>query len=97
MGRQRFAAFGLGDLGGEVLDRVHATDEHVAQRFAARCGIVERLPTVELSRHSMPEKPDQIVTHPRLRFPVQVAACLRPWSRPRDLSMRGMRRLRQPD
>ena len=43
VGGERLAAFGLGHLGGEVLDRVNAADENVAQRFAAGVGILERL------------------------------------------------------
>ena len=40
------ATFGLGDLVGECLDRWGATDEHVAQRFGARIGIVESVHSV---------------------------------------------------
>ena len=38
---ERLAAFVLGGLLGEVLDRVHAADQHVAQRLAGGFGVVE--------------------------------------------------------
>jgi hypothetical protein len=41
--RQRLAALGFRDLCGKVFDRVHTTDENVAQRLATRVGILERL------------------------------------------------------
>ena len=40
---ERVAALGFGHFGSEVLDRVHAADEYVAQRLTARLRIVERL------------------------------------------------------
>src|ERR1700722_2214207 len=43
MRRQWLAAFGLGDLVGEILDRMDAADEDVAQGLATRLGIVDRL------------------------------------------------------
>ena len=43
VGRERLAAFGLGYLGREVLDRVNPSHENVSQRFAAGFGILERL------------------------------------------------------
>jgi hypothetical protein len=43
MGGQGLPTFGVGDLGGKVLDGVNAADENVAQGFAGRFGIVDRL------------------------------------------------------
>ncbi len=43
MSGKRLAAFGCCNLGGEILNRMHATDQNVAKGLAARFRIIERL------------------------------------------------------